>query len=74
MGGKGVETSILVQVEVDLANLMTMNRLSIVDKKKKQSGSQGQPQPVAVVLLGDDYTPANETFYLRQEIQVNTMD
>ncbi len=38
-------------------------------QEEKQSGSQGQPQPVAVVLLGDDYTPANETFYFRQEIQ-----
>ena len=41
-------------------------------QEEKQSGSQGQPQPV-MVLLGDDYAPANETFYLRQEIQVNTM-
>ena len=38
-------------------------------QEEKQSGSEGQPQPVAVVLLGDDYTPANETFYFRQEIQ-----
>ena len=38
-------------------------------REEKQSGSEGQPQPVAVVLLGDDYTPANETFYFRQEIQ-----
>ena len=53
---------------VGLVSLTTMNRRSIVDKKRSNRVS-GQPQPVAVVLLGDDYAPANETFYLRQEIQ-----
>ena len=38
-------------------------------QEEKQSGAQGQAQPVAVVLLGDDYVPANEVFYFRQEIQ-----
>jgi transglutaminase-like putative cysteine protease len=38
-------------------------------QQEKQSGSGGQPPPVAVVLLGDDYSPINEVFYFRQEIQ-----
>ena len=36
--------------------------------QEKQEG-QGPPPPVAVILFGDDYTPPNEVFYLRQEIQ-----
>ena len=38
-------------------------------QQEKQSGAANQPQPVAVILLGDDYRPSNEVFYLRQEIQ-----
>ncbi|MFT5684465.1 MAG: transglutaminase-like putative cysteine protease [Myxococcota bacterium] len=30
-------------------------------------GSGGSPTPVAVILLGDDYKPPSEGFYLRQE-------
>lgn len=30
-------------------------------------GGGGEPTPVAILLLGDDYTPPNESFYLRQE-------
>ena len=33
----------------------------------ESNSSSGRPQPVAVVLLGDDYSPPSEGFYLRQE-------
>jgi len=33
----------------------------------EEGGSGGEPTPVAVLLLGDDYAPPNEAFYLRQE-------
>lgn len=31
------------------------------------SASKNEPAPVAVILLGDDYSPPSEGFYLRQE-------
>ena len=38
--------------------------------KEKQAGGEGQqPRPVAIMLLGNDYTPPSEYFYLRQEVQ-----
>lgn len=37
----------------------------ILDESNSSSG--GRPEPVAVVLLGDDYDPPSEAFYLRQE-------
>ena len=37
--------------------------------EKTNGESGGQPPPVAIMLLGDDYNPPQESFYLRQEIQ-----
>lgn len=38
--------------------------------KEKQNGGEGQePRPVAIMLLGNDYSPPSEYFYLRQEVQ-----
>lgn len=38
--------------------------------QEKQNGGEGQqPRPVAIMLLGNDYTPPSEYFYLRQEVQ-----
>ncbi|MFT4975635.1 MAG: transglutaminase-like putative cysteine protease [Myxococcota bacterium] len=33
----------------------------------EEGGGGGEPTPVAIVILGDDYAPPNEAFYLRQE-------
>jgi transglutaminase-like putative cysteine protease len=37
------------------------------DLEQQQSNSDNAPAPMAVVLLGDDYSPPSQAFYFRQE-------
>jgi transglutaminase-like putative cysteine protease len=38
-----------------------------VQESLEEGGSDGPPTPVAVIILGDDYSPPTEAYYLRQE-------
>lgn len=38
------------------------------DLNNQDSNSQQSPSPMAVIILGDDYSPPNEVYYFRQEV------